>query len=105
MTVLEIVLSLVVVILLGGLVTMGIIIRGAISRESIKDEQYGTLTGRQIEAIRLKLISVGVNAVTKFEVMNVIHTVRAIQLGTYDDIDPYIPADIYSDVDDKVFVK
>ena len=105
MTSLEFTLSGVIVLLLAIVSVMGVVIRGAIRREVIDGETFKTLTGREIEQIRIKAITVGMNSITKHEVMNVIHTVRAIQLGTYEDKDPYIPADIYADVEDRVFTK
>ena len=58
-----------------------------------------TLTGREIETIRRKLASVGVRAMKLSEYFSMILTLRLIQTGRYEDEDPWIPPNIYEDID------
>ena len=74
------------------------IIKGFMSH-SKAPRQHRHLTGREIEEIRRKLSSVGMQAITIDDVFNLIMTIRDTHLGTYVDGDPYIPADPYEDID------
>ncbi len=75
-----------------------IIIRGFLRTED-SEGTHNHLTGREIEEIRRKLSTIGLQAITVDEVFNLIMTIRDTHLGTYVDNDPYIPADPYDDVD------
>lgn len=79
-----------------------VIIRGATKteRSSMRDPVF--LTGREIELIKRKIESVGMNAISINNVLDMIHTINGIQLGTYTDLDPFLPHDPYEDVDEKV---
>ena len=76
------------------------IIRGFV-RTEISSGEPGHLTGREIEMMRRKLSSVGLQALTADEVFSLIMTIRDTPLGTYEDTDPYIPADPYGDIDER----
>ena len=75
-----------------------IIIRGFLRTEkSINTNKH--LTGREIEEVRRKLSTVGLNGISKWDILNLIKTIRDTHLGTYVDEDPYVPADPYEDVE------
>ena len=77
-----------------------IVLRGLLSSNSSEiNEQRKKLTGRDREALRRKLIASGFSTVTISEVLDLLHTVRQIELGSYRDEDPYIPDDPYDDVE------
>lgn len=78
-----------------------IIIRGFIKQDK-SDGKHKQLTGKEIEFIRRKLASVGLQAITKDDVYNLIKTLRDSSLGLYKDDDPYFPADPYEDIDLKM---
>ena len=76
------------------------VIRGCLRVNKSSTEQK-CLTGREIEEMRRKLASVGLQSITIGDVFNLIKTIRDTNLGKYTDQDPYIPADPYEDVDEK----
>lgn len=84
-------------LLLITLVIAVIIIRGTIISKSADLNEYTivSLTGRDIERIRQKLVYIGPQAVSSYDILNLIYVIRSIQLGTYSDENPYIPANPY----------
>lgn len=78
------------------------VLRGAlrVDQEDRDQIEIKPLTGRDIEVIRRKLVNVGLGGVSLNEVLNLVKTIRDIQLGVYEDKDPYLPADPYGDIDD-----
>jgi len=96
---LEIILFIIIFILVLLVLVEGIIIRGFLKTDKI-DSEYkpAALTGREIEAIRRKLESIGMNAISRADVANLIRTFQLIVLGVYEDKDPYVPADPYEDI-------
>lgn len=58
------------------------------------------LTGWEIEALRRRLASVGMQAITANEVFCLIKTIRDMSLGLWTDPAPYFPADPYEDIDE-----
>ena len=82
-----------------------ILVRGALmsNRDSLAGYKRSDLSGRSREEIRRRLLAGGMNAVSPIDVMNLIYTFRSIELGTYNDDDPYIPSsevgDPYLDLD------
>ena len=83
-----------------------IIIRGCIKVDPPSpNEVIRNYSGREIETIRYKLVNVGLNAISKTEMLSIIKTMRAIQLGDYKDVDPYVPADPYEGLYTPVIVE
>lgn len=74
------------------------IIRGFL-RQKQSSGEHRHLTGREIEEIRRKLSTVGMQDISIDDVFNLIMTIRDTHLGTYVDDDPYVPADPYDDID------
>lgn len=81
-----------------------ILLRGAMRTDTTENsiQEIRPLTGKEIERIRRKLILAGSSALAITEVFCLISTIREIQLGRYADDDPWIPPDIYEDIDTKV---
>lgn len=81
---------------------MFVVLRGAlrVDQEERDQIEIKPLTGRDIEVIRRKLVNVGLGGVSLNEVLNLVKTIRDIQLGLYEDKDPYLPADPFGDIDD-----
>ena len=97
---LDIIFGVVFALLLVTAVVEFYIIRGFIRTETSSVENKH-LTGREIEEIRRRVSSVGLQAITVNDVFNLIMTIRDTHLGTYEDTDPYVPADPYEDVDER----
>jgi len=85
-------------LLLLGNVVQFIMLRGVLKTE--KSSGVTThLTGREVEVIRRKISTIGLQALTEGDVLSLIKTIRDTHLGTYEDTDPYVPADPYDDID------
>lgn len=89
------------IILSAALVVCIGIIRGALKIEKSSDK-IRPLTGKEIEVMRRKLATVGLQAISKTEVFCLIKTIRDTNLGIWKDPDPYFPADPYEDIDRQV---
>lgn len=89
----------IIVLLLIGNIVQFIMLRGALKIEKLSGEIIH-LTGREIETIRRKLSTIGMQAITIGDVFSLIMTIRETHLGNYVDDDPYIPADPYEDIDE-----
>ena len=94
----DIILALLFALLFGVAVVEFFIIKGFV-KHSDSPRKHSHLTGREVEEIRRKLSSIGIQAITVDDVFNLIMTIRDTHLGTYVDEDPYIPADPYDDID------
>ena len=93
-----IILTALVVVLVVATIVLSIILRGALRFEDDFEGEISPLTGREIEVIRRKLVSVGVRGITTNEAFSLVKTLRDIQLGMYVDSDPWVPADPYEDI-------
>lgn len=85
------------------IVFMFIILRGMIATVGGTFDNYKrkNLTGREREDIRRRLIAQGMGAVHPHEVMDLIYSWRALELGQYTDEDPYVPQDDpYDDIEE-----
>lgn len=84
------------------IVAMALIISGFMKshQSMVAGYKRRNLTGRDREEIRRRLLAKGITDVHPHEVLDLIYTFRAVELGQYSDEDPYIPEDPYSDVDD-----
>jgi hypothetical protein len=82
---------------------LGFAVRGAIRDRKVIIENYTRtkLTGVLIEEIRRKLWLYGKNAITEYDILDLIYTIRDIQLGIYSDEDPYVPSDPYDGLNDE----
>lgn len=77
---------------------LAVVLRGAISSQEIDPEfEPRALTGREREEIRRRMVNIGTNVVTSDDVLNLLYTIRQIELGNYTDDDVYIPDDPYRD--------
>jgi len=77
-------------------VFLGLLVMGCLKEERGNNEgRIRDISGREIEMIRYKLTNIGKVSVTKTEMLNIIRTMRSIQLGVYKDVDPYVPDDPY----------
>lgn len=78
-------------------IVLGIMLRGAIRmhNDDLASHKIAQLSGREIEIIRRKAISSGMSSITLHDVLNLVTTLNTIQLGNYEDKDPYVPADPY----------
>jgi hypothetical protein len=74
------------------LVFVVILLRGAIVQQQIELSSYKRkdLSGREIETMRRLIVAKGPSAITVHDVLNLIYTIRSIQLGDYSDIDPFV---------------
>lgn len=81
---------------------MYIIIRGMMKTQQslVLDYKRHNLTGREREEIRRRLLAQGTTAVHAHEILDLIYSFRAVELGQYKDDDPYVPEDPYDDVED-----
>ncbi len=81
-------------------VVLLIIIRGMINfrQEEIDGAKITSLTGREIEAIRRKIIHSGRQDLSYSGALSLVKTLQDIQLGAYEDTDPYVPADPYEGI-------
>lgn len=79
---------------------LAMIVRGALNadRQERNKMNIRRMTGREIETMRRRLVAVGNPALNLSDTFSLILTIREIQLGTYTDDDPWIPADPYEDV-------
>jgi len=87
------------------IVALGIIvIRGMLaSRDSMIDSyKRRDLTGREREDIRRRLLASGTSAIHPHEILDLIYTFRSVELGQYEDKDPYVPADPYDDIEEYI---
>ena len=77
-----------------------IVVRGMwISTDHPEEMQVQKLTGREIEKLRRTLLTVGMSAVNFVDFANLIHTINSIQIGDYEDKDPFVPQeDPYEDI-------
>ncbi len=87
--------------LIAAIVVEAIIIRGFLNSEK-SEGGHRCLSGREIELIRRKLSTVGMQAIVIDDVFNLIKTIRDTHIGLYVDSDPYFPADPYGDINSKV---
>ena len=94
-----------IIILFLSLLMLGNVIQFIMLRGSLKVEtptgEIKNLTGREVEIIRRKLSTIGIQTITIDDVFNLIKTIRDTHLGIYVDDDPYVPADPYEDIDSK----
>lgn len=97
----ETILIIIILILISLLIICFGIIRGFLRTEQ-KTGEIKDLSGKEIEFIRRKLVSIGIQSVSKNEVFSLIKTIRDTNLGTWMDNDPYFPADPYEDIDSKI---
>lgn len=76
---------------------LAIMLRGAIRMHSddLKNYKVCHLTGREIEIMRRQVLQSGVSSISLQDVMSLITTLNMIQLGNYEDKDPFSPADPY----------
>lgn len=81
---------------------MILILKGIMaSREQmVADYKRRNLSGREREEIRRRLLSQGIGGVHPHEVLDLIYSFRAVELGQYRDSDPYVPDDPYDDLDE-----
>ena len=79
-------------------VGQAIVIRGAIRQENIIGQVLKFLTGREIEEMKRRVVQIGLNGTSKYEVLCLINTMNGVQLGVYKDEDVWIPEDPYEDV-------
>lgn len=80
-----------------------ITVRGALKNTTNILENYSRtkLTGVLVEEIRRKLWLWGKNGVSEYDILDLIYTIRDIQLGIYVDEDPYIPSDPYDGLNEE----
>ena len=85
------------------IITMAIMLRGYMKQEVEEDESYRVrkISGREIEEIRRVLMHYGMNGLLKSNVLDLIYTIRAIQIGDYEDMDPYVPDDPYDGIGEQ----
>lgn len=85
-------------------ILLSLVIIGFMRTEKFIKDNYEqkVLSGVEIETIRRKVITAGVNSISNAEIYNLIYTIRQIFYGKYVDKDPYIPADTYDDVAKKI---
>ena len=77
-------------------IVMLIMVLGCLREERDPTEgRIRDITGREIEVIRYRATNIGKVAISKTDILNVIRTIRSIQLGVYKDNDPYVPNDPY----------
>jgi hypothetical protein len=93
------------VIVIGALfilcVVLSVMLRGALINNDAENlSSIQTLTGKEIESFRRKLVMIPSRTLSREECFSLILTIREIQLGRYVDKDPWIPPDIYSDIED-----
>jgi hypothetical protein len=83
------------------IIFMAFIIRGALTnnQDMLEDYHRKDLSGTQREEIRRRLIVGGKGAVGAHEILDLIYTFRSVELGQYNDEDPYVPSDPYDDID------
>ena len=96
------ILSSVIFVLLSVISILSIMLRGSIriTADITNDYKITLLPGTMVEEIRILLINYGFNAITPQNVLDLIYTIRAIQLGHYEDTDPFIPADPYDGLEE-----
>jgi hypothetical protein len=89
--------------LFGIATTVSIMLRGYIreEKEEFKNYKVRKITGREIEEIRRVLVTHGMNGLLRSNILDLIYTIRAIQLGDYEDMDPYVPADPYDGLEEQ----
>jgi hypothetical protein len=87
--------------LFGLVVATAIVLWGYLKEEKEEFDDYKVrkVTGREIEEIRRVLVTHGMNGLLRSNVMDLVYTIRAIQLGDYEDLDPYVPDDPYDGVE------
>jgi len=95
----SIILGIIVVLLIAALVVCVGIIRGFLRVEKPIATGVRPLTGYEIEVVRRRLLSIGMQAITPLDVFCLIKTIRDTNLGIWVDQDPYSPADPYEDID------
>jgi hypothetical protein len=80
-----------------------IVLRGYIKEEKEEFENYKVrkITGREIEEIRRVLVTHGTNGLLRSNIMDLVYTIRAIQIGDYEDMDPYVPDDPYDGLEEQ----
>jgi len=93
----------IIVCLFGIAVSAAIILWGYIKEEKEEFDNYKVrkITGREIEEIRRVLVTHGLNGLLRSNVMDLVYTIRAIQLGDYEDMDPYVPDDPYDGLEEQ----
>ena len=81
-----------------------LVIRGMLKTEKSNIENYKRkiLSGVETEEIRRRVIEYGMSKITINDVLNLIYTKRAIEVGAYEDIDPYVPADPYDGIEEEI---
>jgi hypothetical protein len=86
-------LSIFSVITLIGLLCCVFVIKGFLKTRDtdLKSYKRNTLTGVKIEEIRRRLIHGGMNDIIGKDVLDLIYTIRTIQLGVFEDKNPYVP--------------
>lgn len=79
-------------------VLLGIMLRGAIRMhgDDLASYKVTQLSGREIEVLRRQAINTGMSSIRLHDVLDLITTLNMIQLGNYEDKDPYVPADPYA---------
>lgn len=80
-------------------IAAGILIRGMTfhRQDELGKIEPRAMTGYEIEGIRRQLIHTGRQDLTLGAALSLIKTLQDIQLGTYEDTNPFVPADIYEE--------
>lgn len=81
------------------------VIRGFLRNDRTNTGKHVPLSGKEIEEIRQKLSSLGIQTVTADDIYNLIRTIWELNLGVYQDTDPYLPFDPYDNVGEEPPVK
>ena len=90
------------ILFIGISVFLSIMVFGAIRpSENLLSYKRKKLTGVQIEEIKRKLLSTNQMLITKTEILDLIYTIKALQLGDYIDKDPYMPDDPYDGIEES----
>lgn len=84
----------IVIIVILSLIIVGLALplMGAIKKQNLLLETYRRkdLSGVEIETIRRLAVAKGSDAVTLHDILNLIYTIRSIQLGGYEDKDVFV---------------
>lgn len=77
------------------------VFRGATKEdeETIETYKRQKLSGVDVETIRRTILAYGRKGISVHDVMDLIYTIRSIQLGQYTDTNPYMPANPYDGFD------
>jgi hypothetical protein len=85
-------------------VMLAITVAGAIKKNRDATAGYlrKKLTGIEIEELRRLVMTTGLADISESNVLDLIYVIRAIQLGDYEDKEPYVPDNPYDGIGEEI---